>query len=209
MFRQNKLKIAMGFAVVTLAFAVGALAVAIAGPSTVDAKGFGGFDQATSAEDLKQARGVVDAYVRTEIIDPVLGQHHAVINGEWILKCRKSCAKAKLHDIEFDMSFSMRNPLGDDDPFGAGRHAHQMSDFSATSLTHDPVSDSLLIEGLITGSRHIGTNGVTIRLEDVGPGGNAKFYFQLTDPTSIVSEVGGTIVESKGGNRKDDDDDDD
>lgn len=196
-FRKRQSKLALSFAMVALAVGVTA---GIFGASMVDAKGSEIYEQASSAKHLKQARGVVDAYVRTEIIDPVLGQHHAVINGEWVLKCHKQCAKAKMRDIEFDMSFSMRNPLGDDDPFGAGRHGHQMYDFSAKSLSIDPVGDSIVIEGMITGSRHIGQHGaneVTIRLVDVGPEGNGGFYFLLTDSTSIMSEIGGVIVESR------------
>lgn len=193
-FKQRKFKLVLGFAMVALAVAV---TVGIFGTSMVDAKGSEIYEQASSAKHLKQARGVVDAYVRTEIIDPDLGQHHAVINGEWILKCHKQCAKAKMRDVEFDMSFSMRNPLGDDDPFGNGRHAHQMSNFSATSVTLNTDDDSLVIVGTITGSRHIGTSGVIIKLVDVGPDGNAKFSFLLTNALSIVSEIGGSIVESR------------
>ena len=181
-YRHKRFKVAIGVAMVALAVVV---AVVIAGDSKVVAKGSGGYDQVSSAEDIKQARGIVDAFVTTET------SANAIVNGEWILSCDGPCAEAKLFNIEFDMSFAMRNPDG------SGRHAHQMSDFSATSVALDSTSDTLTIVGIITGSRHIGTNGITIRLVDVGPGGNAKFYFQLTEPTSIVSEVGGSIVESR------------
>ena len=181
-YRHKRFKAVIGLAMVAVAVVV---AVVIAGDSKVVAKGSGRYDQVSSAEDLKQARGVVDAFVTT-----VVGVN-AIVNGEWILSCDGPCAEAKLFNIDFDMSFAMRNPDG------SARHAHQMSDFSATSVTLDSASDTLEIVGMITGSRHIGTNGVIIRFADVGPGGNAKFYFQLTDSTSIVSEVGGSIVESR------------
>ena len=177
-YRHKRFKVVIGVAMV-------ALAVVIAGDSKVVAKGSEGYDQVSSAEDIKQARGVVDAFVTTET------GANAIVNGEWILSCDGPCADAKLFNIEFDMSFAMRNPDG------SAKHVHQMSDFSATSVTLDSASGTLGIVGMITGSRHIGTNGVILRFADVGPGGNAKFYFQFTDPTSIVSEVGGSIVESR------------
>ena len=164
------------------------IAIVIAGNSSVVAKGFGGYDQVSSAEDLKQARGVVVH----ALADTVPGDR--VISGEWTIKYHVPCAKAKLHNIEFDMAFAMMKPDG------GGSHSHQFSDFSATGVTLE--GDDLTIDGTITGTGPIGTDEITIRLVDIADG-NASFFFNMDDgtlsgpPNVIFSEVGGAIIESK------------
>ncbi len=177
--RQKRFKAGLGLAVVALAVVI---AVVIAGNSTVVAKGFGGYDQVSSAEDLKQARGVVDALAQ------INGGGERLISGEWTLKCRGRCANAKLQNIEFDISFAMRKTDG------GGRHSHQFSGFSATEVTLE--DDDLTIKGEITGTNEIAEEDVTIRLVAIADG-NASFYFKLNKGNSIVSEMGGAIVESK------------
>ncbi len=173
-FRQRHFKATLGFAVI-------AIAVVIAGASMVVAKGFGGYDQVPSADDLKQARGVVYDWATTD-------SGEWVISGEWVLDCHGPCANAKLHNIEFDMAWVMVRPGG------ANSHSHQFSGFSATAVTLD--GDNLTIDGEITGSGPIGTDEITIKLTSIADG-NATFFFKMDEGNIIRTEIGGAIVESR------------
>ena len=176
--RHRQVKAGLGIMLVGL---VAVIALVIARDSPVVAKGFGGYDQVSSAGALKEARGIVDALAQTN-------NGERLITGEWTLKCGGPCAASKLYNIEFDMAIGMRKLDG------GGRHSHQFSAFSATSTTLD--GDDLTIEGIITGSNEIGTDEVTIRLVAIVPDGNASFFLELGEGNAIHSELGGAIVES-------------
>ena len=113
-----------------------------------------------------------------------------MISGEWTLDCDDECADA---DLELVM---VR-------PGGASPHSHQWSGFSATDVML--AGDDLTIDGTITGSGPIGTDGIRIRLKAIA-NGNATFFFKMDDGNAIATEVGGAMVESNG--HGDDDDDD-
>ena len=149
------------------------------------------------AAELREAGGPVDD--TTEIDEPP----HWVISGEWTLSCGASaCSEASLNDIVFEMTHDMMRPDG------AAAHSHTYSDFRATSVTvshmiedfplpQGPVaSDTLIVEGTVTGSGPIGTTPITLRL-NLETGLNVEsgeFSFELPGNAHLQGEVKGVIA---------------
>ena len=204
MLRRNRVK----FGVIAM---VAVLTVGIAGAIAV-ARGFGGYSEASSVAGLQSARGVVYDWAQTD--GPVAGNiRDWMISGEWTLNCHKACAKARLHQIEFDMALAMFLDPTAPAPGAKGdnSHGHQFSNFSATSAT---VAGSVLtILGTIDGSGPLGGDIIiTLRRHAPTNPQHFTFSFDLTSPPPgniITTVVSGVVVESNGSHDDDDDDDDD
>ena len=86
-------------------------------------------------------------------------------------------------------------------PLGASSHGHTLWDFSANSVevVEAGSTTSLVIEGTITGSGHIGTDGITIILAK-NSNGHFTFFFKMDNGNIITTEVGGVVVESSSRN---------
>ena len=122
-----------------------------------------------------------------------------MLRGEWTLDCHKECAKAKLHQIEFDMAFAMYRESVKAEANSS--HGHQFWGFTATNVAI--TGDVLTIDGVITGSSGIITDEIQIKLRKQ-TNGNFTLFFKMDDgalsaPANvIVTEVGGVVIESKG-----------
>ena len=193
LFKDQRIKVAGALLVMVLALGTVGASLAIAGNS-------GGYSEVSSVEELAKARGVVHDWAETSQPAPT-GIRDWIIGGEWTLNCHQACAQAKLRNIDFDMGFAMYRPDG------ASSHGHTFWDFSATSVevVEAGSTTSLVIEGTITGSGPIGTDGITIKLAK-NSNGHFTFFFKLDDGNVLTTEVGGVVVESSGRNGGDDDD---
>ena len=192
-FKDQRIKVAGALLVVVLALGIVGASLAIAGNSD-------GYSEVSSVEELAKARGVVHDWAETSQPAPT-GIRDWIIGGEWALNCHQACAQAKLRNIDFDMAFAMARPLG------ASSHGHTFWDFLATSVevVEAGSTTSLVIEGTITGSGHIGTDGITIILAK-NSNGHFTFFFKMDNGNSITTEVDGVVVESSGRHGRDDDD---
>lgn len=169
--------------------AVTLLTISLGGDPVAVARSREEFNQAGSAAELKEARGLV--YDWTTPAD-------WVVTGEWTLECEEACASASPDEIQFDLTVAMvRSGFVMTSP-GAASHSHSFTGFSATGATIS--GDNLIITGTITGSGPIGSANITIALNGVSDAG--AFSFQLTTTTGaanphLMGEIGGVIVKSE------------
>lgn len=167
------------------------LALGVAGASLVAARGSGEYDKVSSVKDLATARGVVGDWAQTK------DGREWFINGEWTLNCHGPCVNAKLQNIDFDMAYAMyRADLAAE---ANQSHGHPFRDFSASNVhvSEDAIATTLTIQGTITGSGGIGTDGITIKLVK-NTNGHFTFFFKMDDGNVFATEAGGIVVESKG-----------
>jgi hypothetical protein len=156
------------------------LALGIAGASLVAAKRSGEYEKVSSVENLMTARGVVGDWAQTE------DGRVWFINGEWTLDCHGPCVNAKLQNIDFDMAYAMYR--ADIAAEANQSHGHPFWDFSASSVdvSEDVTASTttLTIEGTITGSGEIGTDGITINLVKHSSG-HFTFFFKMDEVTLL------------------------
>ena len=138
-----------------------------------------GIPQVASVLELIEASGLVDGLT----IDGW------VVSGEWTLRCRVPCYDADVADIQFEMRTDMVRTNG------ANSHSHSYSRFSPASVMAVD-EDSLIIEGTISGSGPVGTNQITIKLNQVSSIG--ALLFELPGNSHLRGEIRGIIVQSEG-----------
>ena len=186
MLRRNRVKSGLIALVVILTLGIAGASLAVAG-------GSGGYDEPLHIQELQSARGLV--YDWAETFDSVNEERDWMISGEWTLNCQTACAKAQLHEIDFDMGFAMLRESVKSE--GNTSHGHTFWGFSATNVevVEAETTTSLVINGTITGSGPLLTDDITIRLVK-NVNGHFAFFFKLSD--FITTEVGGVVVESKG-----------
>jgi len=139
----------------------------------------GGILQVASVLELIEASGLVDGLT----IDGW------VVSGEWTLRCSVPCYDTDIADIQFEMRTDMVRTNG------ANSHSHSYSRFSPASVLAVD-EDSLIIEGTIFGSGPVGTNQITIKLNEVSSIG--ALLFELPGNSHLRGEIRGIIVQSRG-----------
>ena len=198
MLRRNRVK----FSVIAV---VAALILGIVGTGLILGAFYedGIYEGPVDVGELQTARGLVYDWAQTSETVGVTGVliRDWMISGEWTLDCgNDACKDADPGDIEFDMAIAMiRDSIKAE---ANSSHGHIFSDFSATSAT--VAGDELTIEGEITGSGPIATDGITIRLRRHGgppnnPLDHFTFFFKMDAGNIITTEVGGVVVESSVG----------
>jgi hypothetical protein len=172
------------------------LALGIAGVSLVAAKASGDYDKVSSINRLAMARGVVSDWAQTQ------DGREWFVNGEWTLNCHGPCVDAELQNIDFNMAYAMYR--ADITAEENQSHGHPFWNFSASSVyvSEDVTASTttLTIEGMITGSGEIGTDGITIKLVE-HTGGHFTFFFKMDEGNAFATEAGGVVVESTEGSQ--------
>jgi hypothetical protein len=180
------------------AFIAGSIVVvpSVIVPSRAETQAYREFRHVADVAEIRQARGLVfGANVRSS--DPVATTYY--VSGEWVLNCGGPCQNAPLGNIMFDLSHGMITTDG-----STSQHAHQYSDFRATSVTLTPDTSpgdadnsKLTIVGTITLHKTGSNQSVGITLELFRPTTAGIFSFTLSGTTHIESKISGMIVESE------------